>query len=91
MPPGVRPKSSVARSSEIEITGWISTATAASADAPLVGGSAIEHGRRALALFRGEAAAVARSDPFWSASVQPSPARIGAVVAPGAAAAPLPS
>ena len=92
VPAAVRPKSSDVRSSEIEIADSISTATDASADTPpLGGGSTIVHGRSPLALFLGAAAAVARSEPFWSASVQPLPARKSAVVAPGAGAAPLPS
>jgi len=84
-------KLSVARSSAIDRTGWTSTSTAADPLASVGGGGGAVQALAGDDAFSGSGAAVAKSAPLSSVSVQPPPARASAVVALGAGAAPLPS
>jgi hypothetical protein len=91
-PEAAAPKSSDARSSEIESTALRSTATLADADAlGPPGGGPPAQGWAAEAELCGAGAPVAKSAELTSVSVQPCPARMIALVALGAGAAPEPS
>src|SRR4029077_18871102 len=89
-PAAAWPKLMLGRSSAIERTESTSMSTGASCETPQRGGGGADHGAAAVAELRGVGAPAEKSLEFASVSVQPSPARIAAVVLPVAGAAPPP-
>ena len=93
-PAATVPNVTVERSSESERTGWMSTSTAAPAEAVGVdgsGGGVVVQGCAAAAELRGDGNNAVKSAALTFVSAQPPSPRVAAVVLVSAGAAPDPS